>query len=281
MRIVFIGGPTNGKIVYDYLNHNKFVDLVKVYTYPDNIEKPRDVYFPNNKLIIKILNVNQYLNEIKNLNPDLIFVAGWSELLSKELINIPHKGTIGFHPSKLPYDRGRSVIAWQIEEGYTETALTMFYYNELPDLGNIIAQELIKIEFNDYVNDVLQKIDSATYNLLRAYFRLIREGNVPRIKQDINEGNYRRLRKEKDSWIDWNQNSINIYNKVRAISKPYPGALALVNDVKYKIWKSEILDDFNYGRELSAGSLIAMLHDKSFIVKTKDSFLRVIDYEKE
>ena len=67
-------------------------------------------------------------------------------MLSEDLIDLPTKGVVGFHPSKLPFDRGRSVLAWQIEEGYTETALTMFFYSTYPDGGDIIAQEKIRIE---------------------------------------------------------------------------------------------------------------------------------------
>jgi methionyl-tRNA formyltransferase len=211
--------------------------------------------------------------------PDYIFVAGWSELLSPELINIPLKGTIGFHPAKLPFDRGRSVVAWQIEEGYTESALTMFYYNDFPDGGDIIAQEYFKIEKNDYLIDVLSKINNATYNLMHAYFPLIRLGKVTRKKQQLDEGNFRRLRKTADSQIDWNQNSENIYNKIRAISKPYPGAETILNEKRMKIWKAEIDDDFVYGKSESPGTIVATLFDKSLIIKTRNGFIHIRKYE--
>jgi methionyl-tRNA formyltransferase len=211
--------------------------------------------------------------------PDYIFVAGWSELLSPELINIPLKGTIGFHPAKLPFDRGRSVVAWQIEEGYTESALTMFYYNDFPDGGDIIAQEYFKIEKNDYLIDVLRKINNATYNLIHAYFPLIRLGKVTRKKQQLDEGNFRRLRKTVDSQIDWNQNSENIYNKIRAISKPYPGAETLLNEKHMKIWKAEILKHFPFGKTERHGIIVASLYDNSLIIKTRNGFIRILEYD--
>ncbi|NGP88323.1 methionyl-tRNA formyltransferase [Fodinibius halophilus] len=279
LKIVFIGGLTNGKIVYDYLDSNRYVNIPLVVTYPDDTDKPRHIEFPDSKSIYKTGSVSEYTEKIKEIDPDFIFVAGWSELLSEELINIPERGTIGFHPSKLPHDRGRSVLAWQIEEGYTETALTMFYYNELPDCGDIIAQEKISVQANDYINDILNKVDDATYNLMRAYFPLLREGKAPRKKQKLAEGNFRRLRDETNSKIYWDRNSEEIFNKIRAISKPYPGAITETeNGNKIKIWKAEI-SDFPYGHDLKPGRKVAELYDGKLIFKTRDGFLTVTEYE--
>ena len=91
-------------------------------------------------------------------------------------------GVIGFHPAKLPFDRGRSVLAWQIEDGYTETSLTMFKYSDYPDGGDILAQEPIAIASNDYINDILDKVDAASLNLIRAYFPLLRKGFLKGVK---------------------------------------------------------------------------------------------------
>ena len=278
VKVVFIGGFAYGKIVYDYLKQNKFVALGFSITYPDNSANADSGNFPNDENLIKDVSANKYLGEIKKYDPDYIFVSGWSELLNAELIQCSKKGTIGFHPSKLPDDRGRSVLAWQIEEGYTTTALSMFYLNDMPDCGDIIAQEKITIDFEDTIKDVLAKVGDATYNLMKAYFPLIREGKAPRLVQDIRQGNFRRLRKEKDSEIDWNKNSLFIYNKVRAITHPYPGATGVINKGKYSIWKCGMLN-FPLGEHLAPGSLVATLFDNSLVIRTRDGFIRIINYE--
>jgi methionyl-tRNA formyltransferase len=278
-KIIFIGGLTNGKIVYDYLLKNKYVDLSLVITYPDDNNGPRHINFPEAENVIKTFEANSYTEIINSHKPDFIIVAGWSELLSNDLVSASSKGTIGFHPSKLPFDRGRSVIAWQIEEGYTETGLSMFYYNDIPDGGDVIAVENIPIEANDYVSDILDKVDVAIYNLMYAYFPLVRMGKAPRLKQDINEGNFRRLRKTKDSQINWNTNSNLILNKIRSISKPYPGAEATLENKKYKIYKAEAIQNFPLGNEEKPGIIIAHLFDNSKIIKTKDGFLKITTYE--
>ena len=169
IKVAFIGGLENGYIVYNYLKSNRFVDLKIVITYNDQCEKPSHKIFSNEKNIIKSNSANAYLEDFKKFNLDYIFVAGWSELLDETLINLPKIGTIGFHPSKLPMDRGRSVLAWQIAEGYTSSALTMFFYNNIPDGGDIIGQDVFTIEENDYISDVLCKVNDSTENLMKSY----------------------------------------------------------------------------------------------------------------
>ena len=280
IKIVFIGGLTNGAIVCNYLGRNKFVKLALIITYPDNVLYPRAVRFKDADNTIKANQANAFYDKIKATEPDYIFVAGWSELLSEKLIDLPLKGVIGFHPSKLPFDRGRSVLAWQIEEDYTETALTMFFYSTYPDGGDIIAQEEIRIEKNDYISDVLDKVDRATLNMLTAYFPLLRKGVLNSTRQDLSKGNFRRLRNETDSMIHWDMNSRCIFNKIRAISHPYSGAIAVIKNKKYRIWRSEVVDEFPYGgSQLKSGEQVAMLYDDSLVIKTRDSFLRITEYE--
>jgi methionyl-tRNA formyltransferase len=279
--VVLITGLSNGRIVYDYFASNKKVDVMMIITYPDDCTKPRHKPFPIEAKVVRTYRANDYIDEIRSISPDFIFVAGWSELLQDDLLDSSTLGTIGFHPSKLPLDRGRSVLAWQLEEGYKETALTMFYYNAVPDGGDIIGQELIPIEDNDYLNDILDKIDVATYNLLRAYFRLLRMGLAPRLQQDINEGNFRRLRTDRDSIIDWHQNATKIYNKVRAISKPYPGAIFTLNNSPCRAYGAKVMNEFPVGTKQEPGTLIARFYDDSLLFKCRDTYLHITEWEQD
>jgi len=279
IKVVFIGGLTNGYIVYDYLKRNKYVDLALAITYKDDFTGARYQRIPDSQEVLRSGSTKDCVQLIAKIQPDLIIVAGWSELVPDEILNIAPMGCYGFHPAKLPMDRGRSVLAWQIEEGYAETALTMFKYTNYPDGGDIIAQELIKIDTEDYINDILDKIDGATLNIMRAYFPLLRQGLIKPRKQDLSEGNFRRLRGAADSVIKWNQNSETIYNKVRAISHPYPGATTTLEGKEIIVWRSEICNDFPIGKDQTAGTLIAKLFDNSLVYRTRNGFLRITEYQ--
>jgi methionyl-tRNA formyltransferase len=272
IKIGFIGGLSNGKIVFDYLNGNKHVDIVVSLTYIDRGDKPRNEVVKGD--LIESNSANEFKQKFIESDLDIIIVAGWSELLEEELISCAKIGTFGFHPAVLPQDRGRSVVAWQIEDGYSKSGLTFFKYNDYPDGGDIVAIEEYRIENSDYVSDILEKIDRASYNIMKAYFPLLRKGLIEYRKQDLSVGTFRRLRNDRDSEINWNSTSQVIYNKIRAVAKPYPMAFFLLNEERYYINRSEIIS-FNIGENEEPGTLIATLFDDSLVFKTKDGFIRL------
>ncbi len=288
VKVIVIGALENGKIVIDYLSKRPEIDLLKVYTYKDGVAlaKPLGVLFddvvPQN-ILVKVDHINEHEEEIKSLNPDLIFIVGWSQLINPKIITASKKGTIGFHPAKLPKDRGRSVLAWQIAEDYPETALTMFYIDEGIDSGDIIAQENIKISFEDYILDILKKVNEATYNLLAAYFPLLLQGKAPRIKQDSSKATYRRLRTDKDSFINWYKNTKDIYNLIRAVAYPYPKAWTIYKGKRVKINKAapiNFLEETLYKFE-KPGTILGHLKNLGYLVKTKDGIISVDEIEFE
>ena len=96
--------------------------------------------------------------------------------------------------------------------------------------------------------------------------------------QNINEGNFRRLRTDRDSKVDWDKNASIIYNKIRAISKPYPGAYLKHGNKKIRIWKSEIIDlkllDNKY--QMSIPGEIITEKKNYFIIRCRDKFIKAI-----
>ena len=112
---------------------------------------------------------------------------------------------------------------------------------------------------------------------MRAYFPLVRKGIAPRKPQNINEGNFRRLRDEKDSLINWDTNGDVIYNKIRAISRPYPGAYFIYKKKKIKIWESVFFKDKEHkglDKKINVGT-IKRLAKKLYLVRCKDGSIQI------
>ncbi|QCH26954.1 formyltransferase family protein [Clostridium tyrobutyricum] len=276
MKVIFIGGLKNGKYITKYLNNHKDTELLKVYTLKDELgEKISDFVtfddlIPKDK-IVKVNKINDYENEISKLCPDIIFVVGWSQLISENIIKSAKIGVIGFHPAKLPKDRGRSVLAWQISEGYTNGAVSMIWIDSGIDSGNIIGQKDYIINYNDTIRDVLDKVYNICLELTETYYPLIVGGNIISIKQDNMKATYRRKRNKKDSIIKWNRNSIEIYNLVRAITDPYPGTISYYNCKEFIVLNAyEYKTDDIYSNEV-AGTILEFKLHKGMIVKTKDN----------
>ena len=176
MKVIFIGGLTNGELVVDYLIKLKKTDLKLVITHPKNykIQSYRNfLKFDKKTEVFRTLNTSDIYKKIKKINPDLIIVSGWSWIIPKKILMIPQIGVLGFHPSDLPKDRGRSVLAWQIEEGYTQTALTLFMMKEGVDSGDIVGKKK--------THDFKETRERSPIKKLAGIddFRLIKDGGAP------------------------------------------------------------------------------------------------------
>jgi len=273
MKLIIIGGLTNGKILIDYFLKKKNISIELIITYPIHYNIPR---YKNLNIsdkyqipVVYDLDANKYFDLISKIKPDLIFVVGWSGMISQKIINLSKIGCIGFHPSKLPKDRGRSVIAWQIEEGKNRTSYTSFFMKKEPDTGDIIVQQNFKIEKNDYINAVLDKVDYALEKMLPKIYTMMRKKKFVRIKQNLKLGNYRKVRNDKNSLINWTKSAQDIYNKIRAISRPYPGAFYIKNNIKVKVWKSKILN-LKINTNFIAGDVIKIYKNGNKVFMTND-----------
>ncbi len=229
---------------------------------------------------IKNINKPENIELIRSLQPDIIFVFGWSQLISKQILQIPSKGCVGSHPALLPKNRGRHPIIWALVEGLDKSGLTFFYLNEGVDSGDILWQKSFQITLNDDAGSLYKKIIVLAREAIRQFLPQLEQGTAPRIKQDSNKATYWRKRNEKDGEINWIMPSIKIYNLIRALTYPYVGAYTFLANKKIKIWRAKIpqkpipLEAMN----LSPGYIFSS-NNHIFNVKTGDGYLKVLEYE--
>jgi methionyl-tRNA formyltransferase len=283
VKTIFIGGLTNGRVALSCLKNIASLSLPLIFTHPKDVEAPRAVDIGEGlgeRRVRYGKNVVDALEDIRTISPDLIVVAGWSWLIPQSILEIPPLGVVGFHPSRLPADRGRSVLAWQIEEGYTKTALTMFYYTPEPDAGDIIDAEGIPINESDYIGDLLDKVDVATGKLMENNMAKILNQTIIRKKQDHTCATVRILRTDAHSQINWESSAVAVYNKIRAISRPYPGATGSICGVQYRIWRAIPLSLNGTEDENHYAPGDAMDYDgDSLVIRCRIGAIKLIDYE--
>ncbi len=166
-----------------------------------------------------------FADTLRRLEPDLILVWSYTMILPPELLSIPRRGCVNVHGGLLPEYRGGHVLQWAIINGEKETGVTLHYLDEGVDTGPIIGQARFPIEWTDDALRVQQKIRSAGFSLLRRWWSAIGEGTAPRIPQDETKARYFRLRTPQDGLIDWKDPNVKIYNLVRALVRPWPGAM--------------------------------------------------------
>ena len=178
---------------------------------------------------------------ISSIEPDLIVVGEYHFLLKKKIIDIPRLGAINMHGAPLPRYRGAHPINWMIINGETEGAVTCHYITEGLDNGDIIGQYTFPILDTETAYDVRPKIEAAGQRLLVDVLRRFKaEGKVVGVPQDESKAFYTPPRKPEDGLIDWNVPPKRVYDFVRALTKPYPGAFAWIDDKKVYLWRVEL-----------------------------------------
>ncbi|MCX7877349.1 MAG: methionyl-tRNA formyltransferase [Ignavibacteria bacterium] len=255
MRVIFFGSTSFGYECCRHIIENKLAEVVSIVTIPESFrisysDKPvKNVTYSDMHEIGKMYNINvieisdnirNHLDELRQYNPDLIIVAGWFHKVPKAVRELAPKGCIGFHASLLPKYRGGAPLVWAMINGEKETGISLFYFEEGIDEGDIIAQKRIGIEENDNIRTLIEKTKNLALEILTEYIPMISEGTAPRIPQDHTQATYFPQRKPEDGEIDWSWDAERIKNFIRAQTKPYPGAYTIINGKKITIWEADI-----------------------------------------
>lgn len=228
-------------------------------------------------LKFKKINEKSVQEAIKSIMPDFIFVIGFSQIISSELLALAQEYAIGFHPTALPKYRGRAAIPWQILLGESESMISVFRLDEEMDSGDIIYQSPYSIEARDYARDVYNKICIALSCALKECVPQIYNHSVKFIKQNHEEATYLLARRPEDGKINWNLTGREIETLIRATSKPYPGAFAYYKNSKVIFWRARIENNCKY---IGVPGQLAWMNDANELgIITKDSILIVSDYE--
>jgi methionyl-tRNA formyltransferase len=221
---------------------------------------------------------------IKKLQPDLILVFGFSQLISDEVLRIPRLGTVGLHTTLLPRHRGRAPIPWSIIKDLGKSGNTLFFFTPGADNGDIIAQQHFYLRYDDDAETIYGKGVETGIDLILQYLPLLKEGKAPRIKQDDSLADHWDRRRPDDGKINWNQSSLEIYNLIRAVAMPYPGAFTSLNDKKLYVWKASLLGLNEIDLPGHTGEIVDFTkYDDAFIVKTGDHYLMLnsLQFENE
>ena len=194
-------------------------------------------------LDVSDINSVEAVNWIRQLSPDVIFCFGWSRLIKKDILGAAPLGVVGYHPAALPANRGRHPLIWALALGLNKTASTFFAMDEGADSGDILSQAEVDISPDEDAGSLYQKITDLAKRQLSELVPAIAQGRVQRCAQDAAHANSWRKRTADDGRIDWRMPARGIYNLVRALARPYPGAEIVTKSGPIKVWKVEVVSD--------------------------------------
>lgn len=171
-------------------------------------------------------------------------MSGYSQILHEPILSIPEVGVVNLHGGKLPEYRGASTLNWMIIEGETEGGIAVLFADESIDTGGILVQETFRIEIDDTIMDVIEKTDKLFPKLLVKALNRIENGELEATSQSREGGSYYHSRRPRDGEIDWErQTAREVYNLVRALDGPYPGAFTTYENEKLVIDEASLLEE--------------------------------------
>ena len=194
--------------------------------------------------LLKINHVNdkETIDALREHQIDWLFIIGWSQIASKEVLEAPNIGAIGAHPTLLPVGRGRAAVPWAILKGLDKTGVSFFQMDAGVDTGLILGQEEIKLGEEETATLLYDKVNKAHEILIKTIWPSLIDGSLKGEVQDESNASYWEGRKPSDGIIDTKTMSkFEVDRLVRATTRPYPGAyLELTEELKKVIWRGSL-----------------------------------------
>jgi methionyl-tRNA formyltransferase len=220
------------------------VDVVTVFTHED--DPGEEIWFKSVMQLARArgvvvhaprtINTPEWIARIEALRPDLVFSFYYRQLIPTEILEGASLGAYNMHGSLLPKYRGRAPVNWAVLRGECETGATLHVMVRRPDAGDIVDQEHVPIGPEETAREVFSKVTAAARTVLARQLDNLLAGRAPRRPQDEAQATYFGGRRPEDGRIDWRLAAPAVFNLVRAVTHPYPGAFTDVDGRRLIIW---------------------------------------------
>ncbi|MFJ2324823.1 bifunctional UDP-4-amino-4-deoxy-L-arabinose formyltransferase/UDP-glucuronic acid oxidase ArnA [Pseudomonas sp. NPDC087690] len=210
-----------------------------------------------------------WIERIAKLNPDYVFSFYYRNLLSESLLATAKHGAFNLHGSLLPRYRGRAPANWVLVNGESETGVTLHRMVKRADAGAIVAQQPVAIERSDTALSLHGKLRIAATDLLRDTLPAMLQGKTSETPQDESKASVYGRRTPADGKLLWSKPAEQLFNLVRAVTQPYPGAFCAAGEHKLIVWSAEVVkgnDSQAPGRVISVDPLRIACGEDSLVI---------------
>lgn len=287
MKIVFMGTPDFAVPCLKALIDSNY-DIAAVITQPDRAKgRGNKLTAPPVKVLAEEKGITVYQPEriktseasefLRKLEPDVIIVVAFGQLLSQEILDIPAMGCINVHASLLPRYRGAAPINWCIINGDENTGITTMYMDKGLDTGDIIIRRETAIGSEETAGELHDRMAELGASTLIETMKLMEEGKAPRIPQNNDEATYAPIMTKSLGRIDWSKDAEEVKNLIRG-TYPWPGAFSYCNGKTFKIFRAEVVD---YSGKNEEYGFITSVDSGSFTVSCGIGSLRIKELQFE
>ncbi len=223
------------------------------------------------------IKTDDFLNTLRSYKPDLIVVAAYGRILPPSILNLPPLGCINIHGSLLPRHRGAAPIQWAILSGDTKAGVTIMQMDEGMDTGDMLFPASMDVEENETAGGLFTKLSHLGGEALLTAINLLRENNLPPIKQDHSLATEAPPLKKEDGCINWNQSAIEIHRQIRGMD-PWPTAYSFLNGKRFRFFSPRL--DKECSKESPPGTILAANKD-GLLIATGEGTLCVQEIQPE
>jgi len=230
--------------------HARGFDVAQVVTHRDHPQEPRwfdsvaetavELGLP--VACVEDLAAGELRARLEAVRPDYLFSFYFRQMLPPDVLATARIAALNMHGSLLPKYRGRAPTNWAVLHGETETGATLHVMEARPDAGDIVAQMAVPILPDDTAREVFDKVTVAAETALWQVAPELLAGRVPRRPNDVSQGSYFGGRRPEDGRIDWAQPAAEVYNLIRAVAPPYPGAFTDIKGRRVIVAKARRID---------------------------------------
>lgn len=243
MRAVVMGYHTMGCVGFEALLRHGF-EVTGVFTHRDDpgeeiwwrslaelaAEHQVPVHYPQDP------RGEELREQVAACRPEFLFSFYYRHLLPPSVLSLAPRGALNLHGSLLPKLRGRAPVNWALVLGERTTGVSLHYMVAKPDAGDLVDQEAVDVLFEDTAYTLFHKLEGAAGRLLDRALPALRAGTASQRSLDLAQGSYYGGRRPKDGEIDWAWDARRIYDLVRAVTHPYPGAFTYFGGRKLWVW---------------------------------------------
>lgn len=278
-RILFFGYSEVGYECLDLLL-GRGDNVVALFTHEDN--PAERIWFKTPALAARAAGVPihtperiatpEWMGTIAGLRPDLILSAYYRNMISTRILGMAPLGAFNMHGSLLPRYRGRAPVNWAVLHGESRIGMTLHRMVREPDAGAIVDQEGVDIGPRDTAEQAFRKVLPCARAVLARQIGALLAGTARETAQDESLATYFGGRRPEDGRIAWEGTSAQIFNLVRAVTDPYPGAFTDAGAARLMVWWAEPDSPAARGRRGRPGEILSLA---PLVVATGDGALEL------
>lgn len=222
------------------------------------------------------VNTPEWIERLAALQPDLILSVYYRHMISPRILALPRLGAFNLHGSLLPKYRGRAPINWAVLHGEPRIGMTLHRMVKAADAGAIVDQEGVDLGPRDTAEQAFRKVLPCARRVVARQIEALLAGTARETPQDEAQASYFGGRKPEDGRIGWTQSSTQIFNLIRAVTDPYPGAYADIDGARLMVWWAEPDSPATRGRRGAPGEVLSVA---PLVVATGDGALELTQTE--